>query len=380
MTEKLYYENAYIKDFCATVISSEKGESAYLTVLDKTAFFPEEGGQYSDKGTLDGIRVFNVTEENGLIYHHTDIPLETGKTVSGSIDYDERYEKMQCHTAEHILSGIIHKLFGLDNVGFHLGGDDVTMDISKPLSRKELEKAEYLANEAVYKNVEVSAVYPAPEELAGYIYRSKLDIKENVRIVNIGDYDSCACCAPHVKRTGEIGSIMILDSEKLRGGMRIHIAAGYRAYRIYTQMYQNLSKISHALSVPRLKTAEAVEKTLSDYEELKSAYKITRTAFFEREAESVTETNGNLLLSFPDASLDELRTFANKAVSKVVGMLVLISGNDGEYKYLIASNGTDLKTEVKKINAALCGKGGGSSVMVQGSFSASLNEIEKYFI
>lgn len=379
MTEKLYYENAYIKDFSARVISCEKIEDRYLTVLDKTAFFPEEGGQYSDKGTLEGIRVFNVTEKDGIIYHHTEAPIETDKEVRGSIDFAERYEKMQCHTAEHILSGLIHKIFGLDNVGFHLGQDDVTMDISKPLTREELEKIEALANEAVYKNVEVSAVYPSPEELSSYTYRSKLDITENVRIINIGEYDSCACCAPHVMRTGEVGTVMILDCEKLRGGMRIHIAAGYRAYRIYTQMYKNLSEISHALSVPRLECATAVKKTLSDFEELKGAYKISRASYFEREADLVPKTNGNLICTYSDASFDELRALANKAVSKVSGMLVLLSGKDGEYKYLIASKSTDLRVEVKKINAALCGKGGGSSVMVQGSMSACLTEIEKYF-
>lgn len=380
MTEKLYYENAYVKDFSAEVISCEKVGDCYLAVLSKTAFFPEEGGQYSDRGRLDGVRVLNVTEKDGLIYHYTDAPLEIGKTVSGSIDFAERYEKMQCHTAEHILSGLIHKIFGLDNVGFHLGRDDVTMDISKPLSREELEKIEALANEAVYKNVEVTALYPRADELSSYTYRSKLDITENVRIINIGDYDSCACCAPHVMRTGEIGIIMILDTEKLRGGMRIHIAAGYRAYRIYTQMYHNLAKISHALSVPRLECADAVKKTLSDLEELKSAYKISKAAYFEREAELLPKAEGNLVRTYSDATLDELRAFANKAVSKVSGMLVLLSGKDGEYKYLIASKGTDLKAEVKKINAALCGKGGGSSAMVQGSFSASIADIEKYFI
>ncbi len=380
MTEKLYYADAYMKEFSARVISSEAEGDFYAVVLDKTAFFPEEGGQYSDKGTLDSLKVFNVIEKNGIIYHYTDEPLAVGETVLGAIDFSERYEKMQCHTAEHILSGLIHKIHGLSNVGFHLGADEVTMDVSSPLDWAELIKIEELANEAVYKNVEVTAVYPSPEELSGLTYRSKLDITENVRIIDIDEYDSCACCAPHVKRTGEIGSIKLLDAVKLRGGMRITFVAGIRAYRVYREMYNNLAEISHALSVPRLECAEMVKKVISDLETTRAEKKAARTAYFEREAELLSETEGNLVCHFADATQDELRALANKAVSKIGGILILLSAKDGEYKYLLASEKVDLKGEVKKINAALCGRGGGSSVMAQGSFAATLSEIEKYFI
>ncbi len=380
MTEKLYYKNAYLEDFYAKVISSVPDGEGYKIVLDKTAFFPEEGGQYSDKGVLGNARVLDVLEEDGIIYHYTDLPLAVGETVRGKIDFSERYEKMQCHSAEHILSGLIHKIHGLDNVGFHLGKDDVTLDISSPLSWDQLMEIEALANDAVYANAEIVAIYPAPEELSGLTYRSKLDITENVRIISIGDYDSCACCAPHVMRTGEIGLISILDAEKLRGGMRIHIAAGKRAYSIYRKMYENLAEISHALSVPRLNTADAVKKTLSDFEEKKAEYKNSRIAYFEREAELICEEDGNLVLSFDNATQDELRALANKAVQKIGGILVLLSESEGGYKYLLASRTVDLKSEIKKINTALCGRGGGSSVMAQGNFAAELSEIRKYFI
>ena len=380
MTEKLYYKDAYLKEFCAVVLSCEEANEGYAVVLDKTAFFPEEGGQYSDRGTLDSVSVTNVSEVDGVIYHYTDAPVEVGKSVIGRIDFSERYEKMQCHTAEHILSGLIHKIYGLNNVGFHLGSDDVTMDVSAPLSEEDLLKIEALANEVIYSNVEVVAIYPEPEKLSELTYRSKLDITENVRIINIGEIDSCACCAPHVSRTGEIGMIMILDYEKLRGGMRIHISAGKRAYRIYRKMYENLADISHMLSVPRLNTADAVEKTLSDLEEKKMEYKASRIAYFEREADLIKESSGNIVLSFSDATQDELRALANKAIDKVGGILVLLSKNEDGYKYLLASKSVDLKNEIKKINAALCGRGGGSSVMVQGSFGATLAEINDFFI
>ena len=380
MTEKLYYKDAYLKEFYAKVLSSEKEGDKYVTVLDKTAFFPEEGGQYSDNGILGGIRVTDVQEKDGIIYHYTDSPLTVGDTVKGEIDFSERYEKMQCHTAEHILSGLIHKIYGLNNVGFHLGKEDVTMDISAPLSWEDLMKIEALANDAVHNDCEVIAIYPSPDQLSSFTYRSKLDITENVRIINIGKYDSCACCAPHVMRTGEIGLITVLDAEKLRGGMRIHIAAGKRAYSVYRKMYENLADISHALSVPRLNTAEAVRKLISDLEEKKNEYKAARVAYFEREAELIGEKSGNTVLTYDDATQDELRALANKAVEKISGILVLLSGNEESYKYLLASKTVDLKVEIKKINAALNGRGGGSSVMAQGSFAATLTQIKEYFI
>lgn len=379
MTEKLYYRDAYISEFESRVISCEREDERYLAVLEKTAFFPEEGGQYSDTGYLGNSRVLDVKEIDGIIYHYIDSPLAVGSLVKGKIDFDERYEKMQCHTAEHILSGLIHKKHSLNNVGFHLGAEDVTMDISSPLSWNELMEIERLANEAVYANAEVVAIYPTKEEASALEYRSKLDITENLRVIKIGDYDSCACCAPHLRATGEIGLIMILDAVKLRGGMRITIAAGRRAYRIYRKMYENLSEISHALSVPRTETADAVIRTLSAFEEKKLEYKAARSLYFEREAELVERSKENILLTYSDASIEELRIIANKATYKTEGILILLSGKDGDYKYLLSSHSLDLKPEIKKINAALCGKGGGSSAMAQGSFCATLADIKKYF-
>ena len=380
MTEKLYYKDAYIKNFSSRVLSCEPTKGGYAIVLAATAFFPEEGGQYADTGVLNGIIVNDVQEKDGVIYHMTDTPIEVGTVVAGTIYFNARYEKMQCHTAEHILCGLIFKTYGLNNVGFHLGADDVTMDISAPLAWDQLMEIEHRANLIVYENVPVTTVFPTPEELPSLEYRSKLDLTENVRIVNIGDYDSCACCAPHVAATGEVGLIKILDAEKLRGGMRIHIRAGIRAYREVAKMQETLSEISHMLSLPRLDTAEGVRKLLSDYESKKSDLKAARERYFEREAELVTPTDGNLVLAFSDATQDDLRTLANAAISKIGGILVLLSGSDGAYRFVLASRSVDLRTEVKKITAALGGGGGGSSIMAQGTLAATLTEIKKYFI
>jgi len=379
MTEKLYYKDAYISEFGARVISCERAGDTYDVVLDKTAFFPEEGGQYSDKGFIAASRVVDVKEKAGVIHHYVNEPIPVGDIVECKIDFDERYEKMQCHTGEHILSGIIHSLYGLDNVGFHLGADDVTMDVSAPLSRAELDRVENMANEVIYKNVEVISYFPNREEADSIEYRSKSEIKENLRIVKIGDYDSCACCAPHVKFTGEIGIIKILDFAKLRGGIRIHIAAGRRAMKLFQQYYASALSISGMLSIPKTQISDGVRKLLDDVANIKREYAELRISNMKKEATRLEKIKGNRVLLFSDATVDELIAFSNESAGKTEGILVLLSGNDGNYKYVMSSECVDLREKIKDINKNLLGRGGGKPNMVQGSFSCDYEAIVKYF-
>ena len=380
MTEKLYYINAYTSDFTATVLSCEAEGERYAVALDRTAFFPEEGGQYADRGYIGGVRVEDAREIDGVIYHLTAEPVTVGAHLECRIDFDERYEKMQCHTAEHILSGLIHKHFGLDNVGFHLGDDYVTMDISGVLTRAELDMIEEEANEAVYKNAPVTAIFPTAEELPLLEYRAKLDITENVRIVNIEGYDSCACCAPHVARTGECGLIKILDFQKLRGGIRMFITAGRRALLGYRALFSSAGEISRLLSVPKEEIADGVEKLLADLEAERTAFKSYRIALIKEKAASLAACDGNAVVYIEGITPEELRIYATEAYSRVGGILVAITGAEGDYKYAVASKSVDLKTIIKDINAALSGRGGGSSSMAQGAFAKSLDEIENYFL
>ena len=379
MTEKLYYIDAYIKTFSATVTACEPTASGYEITLDKTAFFPEEGGQYSDTGKIGGVAVTEVREADGVIYHKTAEPIPVGTTVECELDFDERFEKMQCHTAEHILSGVLHRLYGVENVGFHLGRDDVTLDVSRPLSWDELIRAEELVNRAIFENIEVVEVYPTPDELPTLEYRSKLDLTENVRIINIAGYDSCACCAPHVKRTGEIGSLKILDAVKLRGGMRITVTAGARCYRVMKLAFENLGAISRLLSVPKLECAEAVSRLHTASEEYKSELKDYKIQSTVREAESIPYSGGNLVHFFDGVDYDGLRAAVNVLSNRVDGIVVLLSATDGGYKYVILKKGADLRQEIKGINSALSGRGGGNSDFAQGTFSATADEIKAYF-
>ena len=379
MTELLYYTDAYIEEFDARVLSVEKQGEAYIAVLDKTAFFPEEGGQYSDTGFVGDARVLDAKIKNGVVFHMLDREVAVGSTLHCKLDFGERYEKMQCHSAEHLLCGLLHKHFGCDNVGFHLGRDYVTFDISIPLSREQLDQIEDEANRAVYENREIFAAFPTGEELSGLEYRSKLEMTENVRIVTIDGYDSCACCAPHVRRTGEIGVIKMLDAVSHRGGLRIYLAAGSRALRDYRARYVESQKISAMLSEPQKTISDAVARqsaALADAEaRLAEARRAIAALYIERLSPDA-EFSVAVLDGF---SPNDLREYAKLAKERHSGYAVALSGEDGAYKYAVAKRGASLGEEIKKINAALCGVGGGRGEIVQGSFSATLSDIENYF-
>ena len=377
-TEKLYYINAYTDSFVASVLESVATDGGYDVVLDKTAFFPEEGGQSSDTGYIGDAKVSYVYEQEGIIHHIADRPLAEGE-YNCRIDFAPRFEKMQCHTAEHILCGIIHRLFGLDNVGFHLGEDEVTFDVDGVLDRAQLDRAEELANEAVFSNIAVETLFPAASELSLLEYRSKLDITDGVRLVKIGDTDTCACCAPHVARTGEIGIIKILDFMKHRGGTRIWMVAGRRALLDYRSRYNSVKRISGMLSTPQSQVADTLDSYIADCEGERAALKAARLRIAELCAERVESTEHSRVFYFPDFTISELIAFSNIANGRIGGITVALSGSEGDYKYVISSGRTDLRSMAREINAALSGRGGGRPEMIQGSFAASLDEIKEYF-
>lgn len=378
MTEKLYYKDAYIKEFDAVVLSVTACEGGFDVVIDRTAFFPEEGGQSADTGYIGDARVNYVYESNGIVHHITDQTVALGEQRC-KVDFDTRFEKMQCHTAEHILCGIIHRLFGFENVGFHLGEDEVTFDVDGVLDREQLDRVEKHANEAVFANIRVETSFPTSVHLAGIEYRSKLDITEGVRLVRIGDVDTCACCAPHVSFTGEIGIIKVLDFMKHRGGTRIWMVAGSRALKDYRKRYENIKRISAMLCTPQLETADTLESYIADSEAAKQSLKLARMKIAELKAQMVESTSGNAVFLLSDFTISELIAFSNIANNRVEGITVALSGVEGDYKYVISSASVDLRAMAKDINSALCGRGGGRAEMIQGSFASRLEEIKAYF-
>ena len=381
LTEKLYEKDSYLKEFDATVLSLvASDENSSVVILDKTAFFPEGGGQYADRGTLSGFEVLDVQIKGGEILHTLRGNLAEGEIVHGKIDCALRYRRMQNHTGEHIVSGIVHALFGFDNVGFHLGDDDVTLDFSGELTREQLDRVEELANLAVWKNQEVRVDYPSSEALLTLDYRSKLELSENVRIVSVGDVDVCACCAPHVKRTGEIGQIKLLDFIRYKGGIRLHILCGETALADYKMRYFETLSLSHILSVKQHELLAAVKALLDKNEEMKLEIKILRRKALESKIASLSAAEKNLVLFLSPDEKELVREAVNLSLPLCSGVAVALAGDDESgYRYAIGSRSIDLRASAKSINAALFGRGGGSPAMIEGSFSAKREAIEEFF-
>lgn len=380
MTELLYYKDQYLKDFTATVVEVNKKGNFYEIVLDKTAFFPELGGQTSDTGIIGDGKVLRADEADGRIIHTVDRELKVGDTLNCRVNFDERFEKMQSHTAEHLVCGIIHKEYGFDNVGFHLADSEVTLDVSGVMTREMIERVELIANRAIYENVEVRASFPTAEEAADLEYRSKLDITENLRIVSIVGYDDCACCAPHVKRTGEIGLIKILDFMKHRGGTRIRLLAGFRGMRDYIKRCEAASEISSMLCVPQSEIAIGVKDYMAAAFANEGRIKAASGRIIELEDSLVAPTDKNAVVFAKSITASDARELVNRMMKKVSGLSVVLLGIDGAYSYVMGSENFDVTSACRAANTALCGKGGGRPPMVQGSFSATKEEIERYFL
>ena len=379
MTEKLYFIDSHMSSFTAKVLSCTEDKKGYAVVLDRSAFFPEGGGQLSDSGYIGSVRVTSVHEKAGEVLHYCDAPLAEGESYECSIDWEQRYRRMQNHSGEHIFSGFVNQLHSFDNVGFHMGSDCLTLDFSGELTWEQLVEIEQLSNETVRKNVPVISSFPSSEELKAMEYRSKLELTENVRIVEIPGADRCACCAPHVKYTGEVGLIKMLDCQRHRGGVRVSIICGMDALDHVRLMQDNITAISVLLSAKRAESAAAVERVVNEQQRLKERLAAVSMELAKFKAQQFEECEGNICVF--DNVLDEvaLREMVNILMEKCSGFAAAFSGSDEEgYRYIIGSNHIDLRANGKAINQGICGKGGGSKEMIQGRASAKREEIENF--
>lgn len=382
MTDKLFYQDSHLNKFEAEVISCEpvEGEEGrYEIVLDQTAFFPEGGGQYADHGSLGGAAVLDVQERDGRVFHITDHPLEPGMQVEGRLDWEERFMKMQQHTGEHIVSGLVHARFGYNNVGFHLGSEDCTMDFSGEITREELREIEVEANRAVWKNLEVQALYPSPEEAGKMEYRSKIEIEGQIRIVVIPGYDVCACCAPHVKRTGEIGMIKFTDVQRYKGGVRVTMLCGIRALKDYEMKQEQTAEISALLCAKTEETALAVRRMKEECSDLK--YQITEKdrLLAAYRADLVPDEEEAVCIFTEDIAGEAMRLLMNRVLEKERKLCAVFYGNDADgYRYVIGSRKNDMRMLAKEFNAAFSGRGGGKPEMVQGTAKGSASEMREW--
>ena len=377
---RLYYEDSHIHEFEATVTGSYDTKNGIAVTLSNTAFFPEGGGQSADTGYIADVRVTDVREREGEIWHFVDAPLSVGEKYKCSLDWEQRYRRMQSHSGEHIVSGISHKLHGVENVGFHMGADGMTIDFDKELTWEELMEIERKANEAVRADLPVSARFPDSAELETMEYRSKLELTHDVRIVEIPGIDRCACCAPHVYRTGEIGFIKILDFMRHRGGIRVTLVCGMDALDTVRTMQENVTAVSQLLSAKRHECGKAVERILSDSAKQKERISALSMELARMKAESVPKTDGSICIF--DEVLDDvaLRELVNLLMAKCGGAAAAFSGNDEKgYSYIIGSKHIDLRANAKTINAGIGGRGGGRPEMIQGSASLGREKIEEFF-
>lgn len=379
MTEKLFNFDSHMRSFTANVVSCKQEGADYAVELNHTAFFPGGGGQAYDQGTIAGFPVLDMREEGETILHILPATLECHSSVDCELDWETRFSRMQSHSGEHIVSGTVHRLFGFENVGFHMGENVMTLDFSGELSADELDTVEREANSAVWENLPIFATVPDSETLSAMEYRSKKALNGDVRIVEIPGVDACACCAPHVNRTGEIGAIKILDSMRHRGGTRLSLICGDAAISDYMALHKNAAAISNALSAKRLDISDSVLRVVAELEAQKQEIVSLRRELLAFKIAALGKTDDNLCLFEPDMDMISLRELVNAGMECATGMCAAFSGADGEYKYIIGSKSCNLRQMSREINAAISGKGGGSETMIQGTARATRAEIEVYF-
>ena len=385
-TQKYYEANAYRREADAVILAAEPdGRGGGKLALDGTVFYPEGGGQPADHGTLtlpDGARltVTDVHEQGGVIWHRVDALPDTaapGTAVTGRIDWAWRFDKMQQHTGEHILSGILHQMFGAENVGFHIGSDAVRMDTSVPISAEGLREAELAANRIVWQNVPVLITYPTREELARMTYRSKKEIEGQVRIVTIPGADVCACCGTHTAATGAVGQIKILAAENYKGGVRLSIVCGERALLAAQAMRQRQADIGALLSAKPSETAHAVHRVYDEYTALKFAHFGLCSELFDALAAQVAP-GVDAIRIVPGLDPDGLHRLAARLSEATTGLCAALTANEKGTGYCLAQAGGDVRALTKALNTALNGRGGGKPGICQGSCAAAPEQVETF--
>lgn len=381
MTERLY-DNGHCLRFTANILACRTAEDGAWICLDRTAFFPGGGGQAADSGTVAGHPVREMREEDGVLWHRLDAPLPVGEQVEGEIDADIRLRRMQNHSGEHIISGLIHRTYGLNNVGFHMGHEDITLDLDGELTREQLNKIEDEANRIIAANLPISVDYPAPEVLDNLSYRSKLDLRENVRIVSIGEngaVDRCACCAPHVCRTGEIGIIKLLDFIRYKGGIRIHMLCGLDALEDYRNRYRAVASIAASLSAKQNEVTAAVERLEQEI----TAEKAKQSALSRRLTELHLaalpgDADKPAVIFEPLFDANALRHLVNAALPRRKPVIALSGDDEAGYSYVLAAP-ADCRALGARMHGALGGRGGGSDTMIQGRIPAVRTAIAEFF-
>jgi len=377
--KKLYYADCHLREFEARVVSCRQVPGGFEIELDATAFYPEGGGQACDLGYLNDTRVLDVQEREGRIFHLCDRALPAGEQVVGKIDWDRRFDLMQQHTGEHILSGLVYKRFGYHNVGFHIGADTVTVDFDGIIPQEELPDLQRRINEILWQDLPVKCWYPTEEELPGVFYRTKRALPWPVRIVEIPGVDSCACCGVQVERTGEVGIVYLVSAVKFHQGTRIEMVSGGRAYELLHRVYEQNRQVSQAFSVKILETGEAARQMNDRLTQEKYRYGSLQKQMFQGIAKKYAGA-GDVLHFAEELAPDKVRELADLIADTCSGMACVLSGSDEDgYNFCLVSRNTDVCAFGKKLTGTLGGRGGGKIDAFQGKLSAAAEEIAVFF-
>ena len=377
-TVKLYYENAYTQDFTAVVQSCEAVKNGFAVTLDRTAFYPEGGGQPADHGTLGEARVLDVHEKDGVVTHLCDQALSEGAEVSGRIDWVRRFDHMQQHSGEHIISGLLCSTFHCDNVGFHMGADVVTIDYNAPITWEQALEVERRANAYIWADHPIRIWYPSAEELAALPYRSKKELTGAVRITEFPGADRCACCGTHVSSSGQVGLLKLLSCQKFRDGVRLELLCGQRALDCLAAGWEQARQIGQALSVKPQSAFAAVSRLQEELLSLKEKAARLEEADFAHVAAQYRGAGSVLHIAEP-LDGDGARRLCDAIAKAAGGRCAVFAGQDGDYRYAVIESGGDLRQFIKDMNTALHGRGGGRDGFAQGSAACTAEEVRAFF-
>lgn len=380
-TEKLYEQDSHLARWEATALACEPVADGYRVILDRTAFFPEGGGQLSDGGHIGEVPVLETHEKEGHLFHFTKGPVPVGKPLACRLDWDRRLDHMQQHTGEHILSWAFWSLFGVENIGFHMGKELVTIDLSRPVTQEEMDAAEELANRNIYENHPVRAYIASPEEVEKLTLRKKTEkVAGDLRIVEIEGGDVCTCCGTHADRTGEVGLVKLLRQEHTKGGSRVVFLCGMRAVRDYRLKNQVAQDAGAALSVKEEGVPEGIRRLKGEIAAQGAALREKGrllTGFIARELLASPPPAGRMgrviLTCQPDLDGKEAKLLLNRLTEEPETAAVVIhpvSGVEGRVCYLLGKapdSPADCKYLCDILNGLYNGKGGGKAGFAQGS-------------
>lgn len=380
MHDLFYYQDAYMKTFEAAVIETGTDERGTYVVLDNTAFYPEGGGQPNDIGTLNFVRVLDVQKVNGDIRHYTAEPITT-TTVQGEIDWETRFDYMQQHAGQHILTAAFVEQFGYETVSFHLGSDTVTIDLeAENVTTEQLQRAEDRANDIVRENRTIETIWVTAEEAATYPLRKQLKFTDDVRLVIIPDFDYNGCGGTHPRATGEVSMIKILSTERMKQKTRVHFICGERVRQNFGARKQVMQQAAKLLSRPESHIAIGIESLLATNKQLEKQLADAREALLAIDIAKLTNAADDFTAAaFEGYSMQQLqkiaRTVVNEAPSKA---LALVSHVDEKLQVVIAKgkestlsqNANDL---LKAILPTINGRGGGKPDFAQGGGEASVS-------